>query len=120
MRKLLLTSILFAAFGATACAQVPGGSGHGAKLTWTASTGATGYNVYRSSVGATGPFVVLNTTGPVSTTGFSDTNVTKSTAYWWCVTAVAGSFESACSSVVTATIPGDATAPPIGVVISPF
>jgi fibronectin type 3 domain-containing protein len=69
-------------------------------LTWNASTGATSYNVKRSTTTG-GPF---NTTlASPTATNYLDTTVTNGTAYFYVVSAVNSTGESANSSQVTAT-----------------
>lgn len=88
-------------------AQVPAGTQASATLTWTASSGATSYNAYRSAA-ATGPFSVLNSAA-ITSTSYADLRVTVGNTYYYCVTALValstGPFESACSAVVSGTIP---------------
>jgi beta-lactamase superfamily II metal-dependent hydrolase len=80
-------------------------------LNWTATAGATSYNVKRSTVNG-GPY---NTTvGSPATPTFTDNTVTNGTPYYYVVTAVTG-VESGPSAQVTAT-PNAAAS--LGVVIS--
>jgi subtilase family serine protease len=70
-------------------------------LSWSASSGATTYNIYRSlTPGGEGstPFM----TG-VTTTSFTDTGLTDGTTYYYTVTAVNSAGESSQSSEVSAT-----------------
>ncbi len=76
-------------------------------LAWTASTGATSYNVKRSATNG-GPYTTV--ASPVSTS-YTDTNVTNGTTYYYVVTAVNGSGESANSNQASAT-PSAGPAPP--------
>jgi hypothetical protein len=73
-----------------------------AALSWTGSTGATSYNVYRATnSGMTGATLVA--TGQTNT-NYTATGLTNGTQYWFAVTAVgSGGAESAFSSVVSAT-----------------
>lgn len=73
-----------------------------ALLTWTASGGATSYNVYRSETQGTG--YVVRQSG-VATTFFTDSVVVSGHTYYWVVTAVNGNGESGFSSEVSARIP---------------
>ena len=75
---------------------------------WTASPGATSYNVKRSLV-AGGPYtnVGLN----VTTTNFTNTGLTNGTAYFYVVSSVNAFGESGNSLQVTATPAVSATAP---------
>jgi hypothetical protein len=69
-------------------------------LSWAASSGATGYNIYRSTTsGGEG-------TTPVATTGstsYTDTGLTNGTKYYYKVAATNGGGPSAQSSEVSAT-----------------
>jgi hypothetical protein len=70
-------------------------------LTWTASTGATSYNVFRSTTAGgegTTPFV----SGLTSTT-FTDTGVTNGTTYFYKVSALNGGGQSGPSNEASAT-----------------
>jgi fibronectin type 3 domain-containing protein len=72
-----------------------------ATLTWSASSGATTYNVYRgASSGAEG--TTAYATG-LTSTSFTDSAVTARTPYFYVVTAVNGSGESSVSDEVSAT-----------------
>ncbi len=76
-------------------------------LSWTASTGATSYNVYRgTSSGGEGPTPYA--TG-VTTTSYSDTSVNDTTVYFYEVAAVDSGGTSAMSNEVAV---GDAPAAP--------
>jgi hypothetical protein len=68
-------------------------------LNWTASTGATGYNVKRASTSG-GPYTKL--ASPTST-GYTDTAVTNGTTYYYVVSAQNAAGESANSAQVSAT-----------------
>jgi xyloglucan-specific exo-beta-1,4-glucanase len=67
-------------------------------LTWTASSGATTYNVKRSTVSGSG----YATVGSPATTYFLNTGLTNGTTYYYVVTAVNASGESANSTQVSA------------------
>jgi hypothetical protein len=68
-------------------------------LAWTASTGATSYNVKRATTNG-GPYTtVASPTG----TSYTDTSVTNGTTYYYVVTAVSTSGESANSNQASAT-----------------
>ncbi|MGD0655260.1 MAG: hypothetical protein ABSA16_13015 [Thermoguttaceae bacterium] len=72
-------------------------------LTWTASAGATMYRIKRSS-SADG---IYDTIGfATSGTSFSDTNVEVSGVYYYIVTAINNSGESANSSVIVGSVTG--------------
>lgn len=125
MKKLIVLFAMIAAFSASSFAQIPQGSAHHeATLTWNQDVGATGFNVYRSLLPG-GPFAIISTSPvpePPSTSStlpsFIDVNVVQGTTYSWCVTALAtistGVFETACSNVVTATVPKDPVGSPGG------
>jgi len=68
-------------------------------LSWTASTGATSYNVKRSATHG-GPYTTVNSpTG----TSYTDTSLTDGTTYYYVVSALNTAGESANSSEVSAT-----------------
>jgi hypothetical protein len=73
-------------------------------LTWSASSGATSYNVKRGTANG-GPYP---TVVPATTTSYTDTTVTNGTTYYYVVSAVNSGGESANSSQVSAT-PGGST-----------
>lgn len=77
-------------------------------LSWTASTGATGYNVKRS-LSASGPFTTVASN--VSGTSFINTGLTNGTTYYYVVSAVNAAGESANSAVKSAVPTAGATAP---------
>ena len=73
----------------------------GIGLTWTASTGATSYNVYRGTT-STAELTTPIATG-IKTTSYTNTGLTPSTTYYYKVVAVnsyAGSFASTESSAI--------------------
>nr|WP_224753658.1 glycoside hydrolase family 6 protein [Paenibacillus terricola] len=75
-------------------------------LAWTASTGATSYNVKRSTTSG-GTFTTI-ATGVTGTT-YTDTGLTNGTTYYYVVSAVNSAGESANSSVASATPVGSTT-----------
>jgi fibronectin type 3 domain-containing protein len=77
---------------------------HTVDLTWTGSSGAVGYNIYRSTVSA-GPYSMINTTVD-DTTAYIDSTVTPGQTYYYVATAVdSSSNESGYSNVAEAVIP---------------
>lgn len=97
----LVPQIVNAALGQACSATIS----HSVSLTWTASasSGVTGYNVFRSTTTG-GPYTQLNTT---TTTSYTDSSVSAGQTYYYVVTAVAGSSQSAYSSQAQATVPTD-------------
>lgn len=89
-----ITSIPAVPTGVTA---VPGNAR--VLLSWTASFGATSYNVKRATVSG-GPFTTVDSP---TTNSFIDTGRTNNTAYYYVVSAVNSAGESANSSQVSAT-----------------
>jgi len=69
-------------------------------LTWTASFGATAYNIYRATSSA-GPYTLIATS---TSAAFTDTSVTDTTAYWYVVTALDAGGETLDSNQVTTTV----------------
>jgi arabinoxylan arabinofuranohydrolase len=69
-------------------------------LSWTASSGATSYNVKRATVSG-GPYTTIAT--GVTATSYSDTALSGSTTYYYVVSAVNAGGESANSSQASAT-----------------
>ena len=78
------------------------GSGSGVNLDWADTTGATGYNVYRSDA-SNGTYTKLTAT-PVTTSAYADTAAPVGASYYQ-VTAVNATGESAPSATVTGTRP---------------
>ncbi len=77
---------------------------HTVDLTWTASSGAVGYNVYRGTVSG-GPYTMINSSLD-ATTAYTDSTVVSGTTYYYETTAVnSGSEESGYSNQATAVIP---------------
>src|SRR6202451_3718138 len=68
-------------------------------LSWSASSGATSYNVKRSTTSG-GPYTTI---GSPTTTSYTDTGVTNGTTYYYVVAAVNTAGQSANSSQVSAT-----------------
>src|SRR6202522_3795141 len=71
-------------------------------LAWTASTGATSYNVKRAATNG-GPYATVASPADPS---YTDTTVTNGTTYYYVVTAVSASGESANSNQASATPSG--------------
>jgi fibronectin type 3 domain-containing protein len=83
-------------------------------LSWNASTGATSYNVKRSTVTG-GPF--SSTVASPTATNYVDSAVTNGTTYFYVVSAVNASGESANSAQASATPAG--VAPNVTITITP-
>jgi poly(3-hydroxybutyrate) depolymerase len=64
-------------------------------LTWTAASGASGYNVYRNGARVNA--------GAIAATGYTDTGLAASTSYSYQVSSMSGSGESALSGAVSGT-----------------
>jgi hypothetical protein len=77
-------------------------------LAWTASSGATSYNVKRATVSG-GPYSTIAT--GVTTTSYSNTGLSASTTYYYVVSAVNSSGESANSSQASATTQASSSGP---------
>ena len=77
-------------------------------LAWTASTGATSYNVKRSATNG-GPYT---TAASPAGTSYTDTTVTNGTTYYYVVTAVSAGLESSNSNQASATPNAAPPAPP--------
>src|SRR5499426_2644051 len=82
----------------TALAATPGNAQ--VSLSWNASTGATSYNVKRSTTSG-GPYTTVAT--GVTATGFTNTGLTNGTTYFFVVSAVNAAGESANSNQASAT-----------------
>ncbi|MEO7101160.1 MAG: LamG-like jellyroll fold domain-containing protein [Luteolibacter sp.] len=75
-------------------------SGNGlVTLTWTASSGATSYNIKRSTTDGSGYLTI----GTSASATYADSTVTNGTAYYYVVTAVGANGESAASAQASAT-----------------
>ena len=77
---------------------------HVVALSWTASTssGVTGYKVYRGTTSG-GPYTLLSAVGNVTT--YTDATVLSGQTYFYVVTTLAGSNESAYSTQSSASVP---------------
>ncbi len=78
-------------------------------LTWTASTGATGYNVQRATTSG-GPYTQLAEVAAPTSNGYTDSSVTNGTTYYYVVQTLTAAGSSAFSPQVSAT-PGVLGAP---------
>ena len=79
---------------------------HSVTLTWTASasSGVTGYNIYRSQTNG-GPYTQLNSTA-ISGTSYVDTSVSAGQTYYYVATAAGqGSVQSGYSNQASAMVP---------------
>jgi len=87
-------------------ASLTGTGTHDVVLTWGASPGAAGYDIYRGSSSGGEGSTPLNST-PVTGTKYEDTTVSAGQTYYYEITAVAanGSTQSGKSSQVSATVP---------------
>lgn len=79
-------------------AQASGSTG--INLSWTAVTGATAYNIYRSAT-ADGQYTKINSS-QITAASYADTGLSSSTTYFYKVTAVNGAGESAASTAASA------------------
>jgi len=84
-------------------------------LSWTASAGATTYNVKRATVTG-GPYTTIAT--GVTVTSFTDTGLTNGTTYFYVVSAVNANGESPNSNQASATPQAAAPAAPTGLTAS--
>ncbi|PWW07156.1 processive endocellulase [Paenibacillus cellulosilyticus] len=85
-----------------------------AVLGWTASSGATSYNVKRSAISG-GAFTTIAT--GVTGTSYTDTALTNGTTYYYVVSAVNSAGESANSATASATPTGGGTTPTSSLVV---
>jgi len=83
-------------------------------LSWSASTGATSYNVKRST-NPGGPYTQI---ASPSTNSYNDTGLTNGTTYYYVVSAVNTAGQSANSTQASAT-PSTATNPEVTITINP-
>lgn len=83
-------------------------------LTWTASSGATSYNIKRSTTDGSGYLPI----GTSASATYADSTVTNGTAYYYVVTAVGTNGESAASAQASAT-PLAPPAAPTGLTATP-
>ena len=85
--------------------RAQGNPAPGCVLTWYSVTGATGYNVYRSTSGIFGAAPLATS----SAASYTDTALTPGTAYYYKVAAVNGNGEGPLSAVVSDTPPAAGT-----------
>ena len=72
-------------------------------LAWTDNANnETGYQIYQSTTGSNGPWVLVGTTG-VNGKTFTATGLTRNTTYWYYVVAINTAGPSAPSNVISAT-----------------
>jgi hypothetical protein len=85
-------------------------------LTWTAVPSATSYKIYRTTSSSLIPVLVGSSQIPT----FSDTDLTKSTTYYYAVSAVGTSGESSQSALVSVTtLSSSSIASPTGLTATP-
>ena len=77
-----------------------GATKSGITVSWTKSTGATEYRVYRKVAG--GKYALVKRLKGVNTVRFNDTNTVKGKTYYYYVRAFKGNYYSSASSVVKA------------------
>jgi trimeric autotransporter adhesin len=92
--------------GSPQAVALSGAGTHDVILTWSASAGAAGYDIYRGSSSGGESSTPLNTE-PIAGTSYTDTSVQAGRTYYYKITAVAanGSTQSGSSSEVSATVP---------------
>lgn len=93
------------------------GAPHANTLAWTSSatSGVTGYKVYRATVSG-GPYTLVTSTAlAASATSYSDTNTTQGVTHYYVVTALVGTNESVFSNQASATDAGTNVNPPSAV-----
>jgi len=88
-------------------------------LSWTASAGATGYNVKRATTDG-GPYTQLAQVAAPTSNGYTDSSVTNGTTYYYVVQTLTAAGSSADSPQVSATpgVPG-VPAPPTNLTATP-
>jgi len=86
------------------------GSSTQINLTWTSSSGATGYLIQQSLSASTG-WTQVGSTSSGSTTSFQQTGLSAGTTYYYRVIATLGTSDSPYSNVASATTTGTAATP---------
>jgi len=77
-------------------------TGHSVTLTWSASQGASSYNIYRGTAHG-GPYTEIATA--IAGTTYTDVQVTYNQTFYYVTTAVSGGNESGYSDEAMAVIP---------------
>ena len=88
-------------------------------LAWSAVSGATSYNVKRSTASG-GPYTTVSAAGAVTGTTYYDGGLTNGTAYYYVVTAVGTGGEGAPSNQASATPTASGLASPSGLVATAY
>jgi hypothetical protein len=93
--------------GSTQASTLTGTGSHDVILSWSdSSSGVVGYNVYRGTASGGESSTPLNGSTPINGTGYTDTNVTAGTTYYYFVKAVGSDgVLSAASTETEATVP---------------
>jgi fibronectin type 3 domain-containing protein len=86
-------------------------NGNQINLTWTASSGATSYNVLNATASG-GPYTTIAT--GVATTSYSNTGLVAGTTYYYVVVALNSAGQSPDSTQASATTPGGVPGAPTG------
>jgi fibronectin type 3 domain-containing protein len=92
--------------GSPQTVALAGTATHDVILTWSASPGAAGYDIYRGSSSGGESSTPLNS-APVTGPSYTDTTVQAGQTYYYKITAVAanGSTQSGSSSEASVTVP---------------
>ena len=97
-------SVVSNATGSPAVVSVSGTGQHNVALSWSASSGATGYDVYRSTTSGSFGSSPVNSS-PVACCAYTDASVTAGTTYYYVTTALnSAGLQSGYSNQVTAAI----------------
>lgn len=94
------------ASGSPQSVSLSGTGTHDVTLSWTgsATSGVTGYNIFRGTTSGGEGTTPLNSS-PITGTTFTDTNVQAGQTYYYVVTAVDGSTQSSDSNQASAVVP---------------